>query len=381
MVAAVRQNMHRGEKMPRKRAPGKHLGIFERPPGSGIWWINYYRDGKQHREKVGRRAAAITLREKRRTEILEKRKLPDLRNHKYVTVAELIDDLLEYVVHHKDRRSYESKAGIVKKALGGKKADDLKPQEIAKWLNSHCKTAATYNRYKAFLSLAYRLGEENDKVERNVARKAPHRTESNARVRFLSREDEYPRLHAAITKLFPEHIPEFVVSVHTGMRLSEQYSVEWPQVHLDRRAIDLKKTKNGHERTVHLNQDAIDAIASLKLPGQRMRGRVFPREGSKDRFDNRSWFVPCLEEANITGYLWHGNRHTFCSWLAMAGASTKEVQEAAGHKTITMAARYSHLSPAHRLSVVERITGAGLGGEHAPKRAPEENNVTAEERN
>jgi site-specific recombinase XerD len=42
----------------------------------------------------------------------------------------------------------------------------------------------------------------------------------------------------------------------------------------------------------------------------------------------------------------------------MAGASIKEIQEAAGHKTITMSARYSHLSPAHRLSVVERIASS-----------------------
>jgi site-specific recombinase XerD len=39
----------------------------------------------------------------------------------------------------------------------------------------------------------------------------------------------------------------------------------------------------------------------------------------------------------------------------MSGASIKEIQEAAGHKTITMTARYSHLSPAHLQSVVERI--------------------------
>ena len=54
----------------------------------------------------------------------------------------------------------------------------------------------------------------------------------------------------------------------------------------------------------------------------------------------------------LSGYVWHSNRHTFCSWLAMAGASIKEIQEAAGHKSIIMPARYSHLSPAHRLSVV-----------------------------
>jgi site-specific recombinase XerD len=42
--------------------------------------------------------------------------------------------------------------------------------------------------------------------------------------------------------------------------------------------------------------------------------------------------------------------------LAMAGASIKEIQELAGHKTITMSARYSHLSPEHRLSVIDRIS-------------------------
>ncbi len=73
----------------------------------------------------------------------------------------------------------------------------------------------------------------------------------------------------------------------------------------------------------------------------------------------REFHKPCLASAKITGYVWHCNRHTFCSWLAMSGASIKEIQEAAGHKTITMAARYSHLSPAHLQSVVERIAMPG----------------------
>lgn len=60
--------------------------------------------------------------------------------------------------------------------------------------------------------------------------------------------------------------------------------------------------------------------------------------------------LQCLQR-----HVWHSNRHTFCSWLAMAGASIKEIQELAGHKTITMSARYSHLSPEHRLSVIDRI--------------------------
>jgi hypothetical protein len=121
--------------------------------------------------KAGTKQAAISLYQKRKADDREGKKLPDLRSKRFITLAELIDDALEHVRHHKDLRNYESKAVIVKAALGGKKAEDLKPKEIAAWLNSHCKTPATYNRYKAFLSLCYRLGEENEKVERNPARK------------------------------------------------------------------------------------------------------------------------------------------------------------------------------------------------------------------
>ena len=158
-----------------------------------------------------------------------------------------------------------------------------------------------------------------------------------------------------ISSRFRAHLAEFVVSVHTGLRLGEQYTVTSDQVHLDRKAIELDVTKNGSPTTVHLNATAGAAIETLERGSP--TNPVFPRQSDK-YFDTRSWFVPCLKEAGITGYTWHSNRHSFCSWFSMAGASTEEIQEAAGHKTIQMADRYSHLSPAHRLSVVERIATA-----------------------
>lgn len=332
-------------------------GVFENPEGSGIWWIHYYAAGKRHREKVGRKSDAIKLYQSRKADAVAGRKLPELRNSKVVMLAELIDDALEFVAHHKDNRNYKSRGAIVRGDLGSRTAAELTPQELERWLREHCKTPATANRYKAFISLCYREGVRNGKVAVNPARLVRQRKEGTGRLRFLSRE-EYDKLCAVITGRFPEHLAEFFVSVHTGMRLSEQYSCTWSQVHLDRRTIDLTKTKNGSARTVHLNSDAVAAIESLKIPGMHPADPVFPRHGKS--FDTRSWFHPCLEDAEIVGYVWHSNRHTFCSWLAMAGASIKEIQEAAGHKTITMSARYSHLSPAHKQSVVERIAGTAI---------------------
>jgi hypothetical protein len=52
----------------------------------------------------------------------------------------------------------------------------------------------------------------------------------------------------------------------------------------------------------------------------------------------------------------------------MAGATIKEIQELAGLKTITMSARYAHLSPDHKLSVIERI--AATATKQPPAKRP-----------
>ena len=352
----------------------KPRGLFERPPGSGVWWINYYVKGKQHREKVGRKSDAIALYQKRKADARAGHKLPTLRNSKVLTLSELIEDALEFTKKHKDARNYASKAKIVREALGSQPAEDITPQELTRWLDSRCKSTATFNRYKAFLSLCYREGEHNKKVDVNPARKVRHREEDNGRIRFLSR-GEYDRLYQVIAARFPEHLSEFIFSVHSGARLSEQYSMTWRMFHPESRMVRTARAKSNRRvtegRTIHLNAEALGAIESMRLPGQKPGDSVFPRKGEKGRFDTRSWFQPCLKEAEITDFVWHCNRHTFCSWLAMAGATIKEIQELAGHKTVAMSARYAHLSPAHKLSVVDRIsTALARGEEHAPLHAP-----------
>ncbi|WP_348260933.1 site-specific integrase [Telmatobacter sp. DSM 110680] len=338
-----------------KREIKKVRGVFERPKSSGVWWINYYAEGVQHRECIGTRGDAIDAYRDRKATARRGRKLPDLR-HGRLTLSSLVDDALEYAKAHNSRyRDYASKASIVCAEFGPRIASSIKPQEIDSWLTRRFKTPATSNRYRAFLSLVWKQAMINGNAESNPARLVRQRKEPPGRVRFLSYE-EYDRLYKAIERQCPEHLAEFIVSVHTGMRLSEQYTTSWNQVDLDRRVIELGKTKNFSRRTVHLNADAITAIKSVRSPGRKRTAMVFPNP-VKDFVTDR-WFHPCLKEAGITAYVWHCNRHTFCSWLAMNGASINEIQVAAGHKTIAMAAKYAHLSPAHNLGVVDRISGA-----------------------
>jgi site-specific recombinase XerD len=333
----------------RKPAP---RGVFERIPGSNVWWIHYHADGKRHPEKVGRKSDAIALYQQRKAEARAGVKLARPRDSRGVRLSELIDDALKFVSDHKDKRNYTGKAKIVRKDLGDRIASSLTPQETDDWRKTRTKTAATANRYKAFLSLCYQEGIANGKASTNPVRSVRRRREPKGRQRFLSRA-EYDRLHGIIARHFPEHLAEFVVSVYTGMRLPEQYTTEWRQFHRDRKTIELTDTKSGDSRTVHLNETAFAAIESVR-PDKPKPGDLIFTSATED-FTQRAWLEPCLAEAEIEDYTWHNNRHTFGSWLVMAGASVKEIQEAGGWKSIQMAARYSHLSPAHTASVVDRL--------------------------
>lgn len=329
----------------------KVRGVFEHQPG--VWWIQYFAEGKRHREKVGRKSDAIKLYQTRKSAIHAGIKLPTLRNHATL-LSELIADVLKFVSEHKSVPSYHSRGKIVSDALGARVAESLTPQELDEWLRIHCQTPATANRYRAFLSLCYREGIANKKVKTNPARLVRRRREPRGRMRFLSR-DEYDKLCVVIQGRFPLRLAEFVVSVHTGMRLSEQYRATWSQFHAGKRVIELCDTKNAEPRTVYLNQVAFDAIMSVKPKKADNGAPIFPHLDKS--FDNGGWFDPCVQVAGVDNYTWHNNRHTFGSWLAMAGASIKEIQEAGGWKSIQMAARYMHLSPAHTSAVVDRLVG------------------------
>ena len=118
--------------------------------------------------------------------------------------------------------------------------------------------------------------------------------------------------------------------------------------------VNLDKTKNGDARTVHLNPDVMAAIRSpFFAEDEAVASQIFPREdrssvtstvSMKDSIIAPGSRPPSLRqrfpESHGTDYATRfapGSR-----WLAQPHAKS---WEAAGHKTISQSARYSHLSP------------------------------------
>lgn len=125
---------------------------------------------------------------------------------------------------------------------------------------------------------------------------------------------------------------------------------------LERRDIDwqgrtatARGTKNGEDRTVPLNDDALGALRSL--PARLDEPRLFPFNGSQVSVA----LARALARAKIESFRLHDLRHTTASRLVMTGTSLRAVQEILGHKTLAMVQRYSHLSSSHLQDAVGRI--------------------------
>jgi integrase len=170
--------------------------------------------------------------------------------------------------------------------------------------------------------------------------------------------DEESRLRAVIEKEYPFHLPELEIGLHTGMRRSEQYSTEWPNVNSERRIVTIPRAKHGEKRHVPLNSVALSAFRKL-LPNLERSNFVFlDMDGHAALKSNRHWFKDALKKAGIRNFTWHDLRHTFASRLVMAGVDLRTVQELMGHKTIQMTCRYAHLAPDHELAAVERLVSS-----------------------
>ena len=213
---------------------------------------------------------------------------------------------------------------------------------------------ATFNRYKALISMVYRQGIRNQKLKCNPARDVEKRIENNERDRYLLDYEEVA-LRSAVSDLFPEHMPEVDIALHTGMRRSEQYGCEWSWVDLGQRVLTVPRSKHGEKRRVYLNDVAVAAFRVLWQFSQG-KGKVFSHlYQSEETTGAREWFEQSLEMARITNFHWHDLRHTFASRLVMAGVDIRTVQELMGHKTITVTMRYAHLAPQHQLAAVQRL--------------------------
>lgn len=295
-------------------------------------------------------------------------------------IADLIDRYIDEVLPQKPKaRNQAQQLRWFRADLESLLLIDLSPQvihqsrqrlsrEVFDCQSGRVRSPATINRYMAAFSHACTVAvTEWGWLEESPFNKVKRLKESRGRVRFLSVDKsingtavpgERSQLLAACKSVrSPSLYPIVMLALSTGMRLNEIRYLQWKQIDFDQGRITLNNTKNGECRVVPLLGEAFDALSTWRLNLRDPRCEQYVFSGRKrDRpVDITAAWRKAIAQAGLIDFRFHDLRHTAGSYLAMTGATTREIAQVLGHTSCEMASRYAHLSEDHTQRVVLRM--------------------------
>lgn len=273
-------------------------------------------------------------------------------------LSKAIDD---YLSQHTGRdRSVPQRLGWWRDHLGAKPIGKVTRQHVKQCLaklQAEGKQPATLNRYKAALSSVYALACDEYDIKHNPCREVKQQREDNARTRFLTSDDELPRLMTAARASKWERLPLLIIlAVSTGARRGELVGLRWSDIDLKARTAHLARTKNGSQRVLTLTPEAVTELMRFREVGH---GYVFQhpsRLGEPFKQFDHLWQV-ARSAAGLSDVHFHDLRHTHASLLAKNGASLLAIADSLGHKSISMTQRYSHLCVDSKRQMLDEVFG------------------------
>jgi integrase len=205
---------------------------------------------------------------------------------------------------------------------------------------------ATVRRELAVLSHCFEIGRREWGIAvPNPVKEIRLPSPSNARERRLT-DLEQVALDDALARSRTWYLkPLVALAIETGMRKGELLSLEWKDVHLERRTATLPLTKNGSRRVVPLTVEALAVLKRLSSSGD----LVFPVSAVAVR---QAW-DRVTAKASIPDFRFHDLRHEAISRFFEMGLTVAEVAFVSGHKDVRMLFRYTHLRADHVLSRID----------------------------
>lgn len=201
-------------------------------------------------------------------------------------------------------------------------------------------TSSSIRRDLACLSSIISFCEDKDWVDesfnpvKGFLRKRAKRglREGQARTRYLSHAEE----RTMATGARPALREAIVLSIDTGLREQELFSLTWPQIDLLNKTIrTTRDTKNGRSRSVPLPDRSAQMLAQKKTQniGVLQSLYVFSRQGRRFKNFYRAFKALALR-LGINDVQWHDLRRTAaCRWLQDYGKSLHEVSVLLGHSS------------------------------------------------
>ena len=135
-----------------------------------------------------------------------------------------------------------------------------------------------------------------------------------------------------------------------GLRASEVSNMDWHGIDLNKGTILVRRSKNGVNRTHHLEGDILRALRALKREQPAGNRFVFLSErGGPWAAVSFSRMIERLGDAVLPGRGVHAHqlRHSCGHHLAAKGIDTRRIQDMLGHAAITSTQIYTDLQSIH----------------------------------
>lgn len=156
---------------------------------------------------------------------------------------------------------------------------------------------------------------------------------------------------------FADHLrPMILISINTGLRRGELFSLKWENVNFDRATLTIegRYAKSGKTRHIPLNSEVMRVLKAWQTQCGEAE-LVFPGKNGEQFNTVKKGWANLLKSAEIKNFRWHDMRHHFASRLVMAGVDLNTVRELLGHADMSMTLRYAHLAPEHKAQAVEKL--------------------------
>lgn len=303
----------------------------------------------------------ISLKEER--EIMAKKKADDeakqaLQKREKTTFSDAFNKYLTQATADRGYDALKTEKGCYKNwiepVIGNKPLKNIVPFNLEKIKRDMAKTSKsprTIEYVLAIIRQTFNYAKNNNMFAGDSpTSKVKVPRVDNKRTRFLNR-DEADLLLSEL-KSCPQVYNMALLSLHTGARAGEIFSLTFSCIDLDTGTVLLKDTKNRDSRTVYLTVSSKEVLIRLMTEKYNRNDLVFPNKKGKKysqipkvyRKITGKLFNQDIEDSRQR-VIFHTLRHTFASWLVMDGVDLYRVQKLMGHKTLSMTQRYAHLAP------------------------------------
>lgn len=253
--------------------------------------------------------------------------------------------------------------------FGDKPLADLTPDDIDAALamleitpgkTGKIKSGPTINRYRMAMQSVIKFARQKRLLPRGWVspfQDIPQHKEHPGKVRFLSYDEEQRLMDAARLQswvLLPLLIRLAIV---TGLRRGALLALRWGDLALDSGSphLSVERTKNGDRHISPLTPDLVEEFRRMRRIRSENDDLIFSGKHRDRPHDFRHGFIEACQLAGIEGVTFHSLRHTSCSRLAQAGKGLLDIAEHAGHRSLAMTRRYSHLSVSGRASMINDV--------------------------